>query len=137
MLPEYETLYETSPLKHHPYFLYNYGAELNFSGRSTQSITILKKCQKQFNDYDLQLLQADNYYQIGETELALQFYRDASAMIPCRFFPLYRIFQIYQESGQMENALKCATNIVSKQVKVPSLTVNSMKAEARKFCNNH
>jgi len=132
MLPEYEKLYSTS-LKLNPYFLYNYGAELNFAGRFDKSIDILTECQQRFNDYDLQMLLADNYHRKGETEKAIEIYRHASFMIPCRFLPIYQLFEIYRKAGQKDMAVKYANEIVNKKVKIPSLTVNSIKAEAEEY----
>jgi O-antigen ligase len=132
MLPEYEKLYSKT-LKQNPFFLYNYGAELNFVGRYNKSIKILSECQTYFNDYDTQMLLADNYYHIGKTAKSLQTYQIASNMIPCRFLPLYQIFQIYKDSGKKNIARKYAKEIVNKKVKIPSLVVNSIKEEASEY----
>lgn len=132
MLPEYNKLYSKS-LKRNPFFLYNYGAELNFAGRFDKSVEILTECQLRFNDYDLQMLLADNYYQMGETEKATQIYQHASNMIPCRFLPIYQLLKIYRKAGQKDMAVKYANKIVNKKVKIPSLTVNSIKAEAAEY----
>ena len=132
MLPEYEKLYSTS-LKQNLYFLYNYGAELNFAGRFDKSIDILTECQQRFNDYDLQMLLADNHHKKGETKKAIEIYRYASFMIPCRFLPIYQLFEIYRKEGQKDMAVKYANEIVSKKVKIPSSTVDFIKAEAEKY----
>lgn len=132
MLPKYEKLYLTS-FKQNPFFLYNYGAELNVASQFDESIKILTECQKQFNDYDLQMLLADNYEIKGETEKAIQLYQHASNMIPCRFFPIYQLFEIYSKAGQKSMAAKYANEIVNKKVKIPSSTVYSIKAEAKKY----
>lgn len=132
MLPEYEKLYSTS-LKQNPYFLYNYGAELNFVEKFDKSIDILTKCQRHFNDYDLQMLLADNYHKKGETEKAIEIYRHASFMIPCRFLPIYQLFEIYRNAGRKAIAAEYANEIVNKKVKISSLTVNSIKSEAEKY----
>ncbi|MCE5227866.1 MAG: O-antigen ligase family protein [Porphyromonadaceae bacterium] len=133
MLPEYRKLYLTSFLKRNPFFLYNYGAELNVAGKYEESIDILSECQKQFNDYDLQMLMADNYYEKGETEKAIQAYQHASNMIPCRFLPIYQLFKIYREKDQKEMAVKYATEIINKNVKVPSVAVSFIQREASEF----
>jgi O-antigen ligase len=132
MLPEYDKLYSTL-LKQNPFFLYNYGAELNVAGKFDKSAGILTECKKRFNDYDLQLLLADNYHKKGEPEKAIQTYQHASNMIPCRFLPLYQIFEIYKDCGQMDMAAKYAHEIMNKKVKIPSLTVNSIKEEAEEY----
>jgi len=132
MLPEYRKLY-LSGLKRNPFFLYNYGAELNVAGKFDESIAILIACKKRFNDYDLQMLMADNYYKKGETEKAIQAYQHASNMIPCRFLPIYQLFEIYKEAGEKEMAVKYAGKIVNKKVKVPSATISFIQREASEF----
>ena len=132
MLPQYEKLHTTN-LKRNPLFLYNYGAELNVAKKYDRSIEILGECTKQFNDYDLQMILADNYYQKRNAEKAVQTYIHASNMIPCRFLPLFRLFEIYKESGQYELAEKWAKEIKSKKVKIPSSTVSYIQNEADLF----
>ena len=134
MLPEYEKLYSTS-LKRNPYFLYNYGAELNVVGRFDKSIEILSECKKRFNDYDLQMLLADNYHKKGETEKAIEIYRHASFMIPCRFLPIYQLFETYRKAGQKDLAGKYANEIVNKNVKIQSNSVTCFQNEAKTFLN--
>lgn len=132
MLPEYRKLY-LSGLKRNPFFLYNYGAELNVAGKFDESIAILNECKKRFNDYDLQMLMADNYYKKGETEKAIQAYQHASNMIPCRFLPVYQLLKIYRDKNQREMAVKYARDIVTKKVKIPSFTVTSIISEAKEY----
>ncbi len=132
MLPEYGKLYSTF-LKRNPFFLYNYGAELNIAGRHAESTVILNECKKLFNDYDLQMLLADNYHKKGETDKAVQRYQHTSDMIPCRFLPGYQLFKIYREANQREMAVKYAREIVNKKVKIPSFTVTSIISEAKDY----
>ena len=134
MLPEYEKLYSTS-LKRNPFFLYNYGAELNYIEKFDKSINVLTECKKRFNDYDLQMLLADNYNKKGETERAIEIYRHASFMIPCRFLPIYQLFEIYKNVGQKDMAVKYANEIVNKKVKIPSITVMTIQSEAKSYLN--
>lgn len=135
MLPEYEKLYSTTSIKQDPFFLYNYGAELNVAGKFDKSIEILTECKKRFNDYDLQMLMADNYYKKGEIERAIEEYKHASNMIPCRFLPLYMQFEIYKEAAQYRDAIRFAKEIKRKKIKVPSMTVSSIKAQTENFLN--
>ena len=132
MLPEYRKLY-LSGLKRNPFFLYNYGAELNVSGKFDESIAILNECKKRFNDYDLQMLMADNYYKKGETEKAIQACQHASNMIPCRFLPIYQLFEIYKGAGEKKMAVQYAGKIINKKVKVPSATISFIQREASEF----
>lgn len=131
MLPQYQMLYPH--LKKNAFFLYNYGAEVYVAKDYKKSITILEECQKQLSDYDLQMLLADNYYQIGDTDKAIQSYKHAENMIPCRFLPLYYQFEIYKEVGRVEESLKIAQKIIAKDVKVNSNTVEIIIKEANNF----
>lgn len=136
MLQEYKKLYSTV-LKRNPFFLYNFGAELNVAGRFDKSIEVLTECQQQFNDYDLQMILADNYYNRGEYEKATQAFRHASNMIPCRFLPLSQLFEIHRKTGNKGMAIKYANEIIDKQVKIPSSSVSYIQNEARAFLNKN
>ena len=135
MIPEYEKLYPV--LRKNPFFLYNYGAELNIAEKYDESTSILLECQKLFNDYDLQLLLADNYQRKGEFKKAIQIFEYASNMIPCRFWPLDQIFEIYKETGQNVKALEVAKEIMRKEIKIPSLNISSIKAKAAGYLENN
>lgn len=83
------------------------------------------------------MLLANNYYKKGETNKAVQTYQHASNMIPCRFLPIYQLFQIYRKEDQREMAMMYALEIVNKQVKIPSSVVTSIISEARNYLNEN
>lgn len=134
MLPEYKKLHNTH-LKKNPFFLYNYGAELNVAGKYNESIDILSECKELFNDYDLQMILADNYQKTRDITKAIEVYKHAWDMIPARFLPLFRIFEIYKETGQNDLAQQWAEKILNKKVKIPSVTVSYIQNEAKSFLN--
>ena len=132
MLPEYEKLYSTS-LKQTPFFLYNYGAELNYTKKYEKSIEILNECASKFNDYDLQLLLADNYTGIKNYQKSEETIKLASDMIPNRFYPLYQLVKLYQTTGQHDKAIKIANEILVKPIKIPSTTIGAIIYEMKEF----
>jgi O-antigen polymerase len=132
MLPEYRKLY-LSGLKRNPFFLYNYGAELNVAGKFDESIAILNECKKRFNDYDLQMLMADNYEALGKHGDAERHLKTAAAMCPVRFMPLYELAKLYEATRCHGKAIALAKTILNKRVKVPSPTVNAIKNEMRQL----
>jgi len=134
MLPKYEKLYPK--LKNNPFFLYNYGAELSVAGKYDKSIEILRECQLQFNDYDLQLLLAKNYEAKGNLKKATAIYKRASNMIPVRFWPLYKLVKIYRERCEINKAIHLAKRILKKRVKIPSSIISSVKYQMRKFLDD-
>ena len=135
MLKCYKQLYPH--LHYNKHFLYNYGAELNYCGYYAESRQIMDECMKKLNNYDVQLVQADNYYHMGDTLLAINSYKTASMMIPCRFIPLDGLLDIYKKQNDVEKAIDTAKRIIDKPVKVPSDIVQEIKREAFLFYSNN
>lgn len=115
-----------------PLFLYNYGAELNYNKKYNESLFILQQCEKFYNDYDVQLIIADNYFNIDSFCLAEKHYILASQMIPGRFTPLYKLMSIYEQKDEIPKMLNIAHEIVNKDVKIPSSTISFIKRQASK-----
>lgn len=131
MLPYYEKM--KPQMKHNPLFLYNYAAELNYIGRYEESLVITEECMKSYNDYDVQFLLADNLANTDNIDQAIETYRYAGNMIPCRFEPLDGMMTLYLSSGDTLNAVRIAREIVAKPVKVPSSRVNVIVAAAKQL----
>lgn len=129
MLPYYEQM--KPQMKHNPLFLYNYAAELNYIGRYEESLAITEECRQGWNDYDVQILLADNLENTKRTDSAIKAYRHASDMIPCRFEPLESLMSLYLNSADTLNAVIVAGEIMSKPVKVESMRVDQIRKEAQ------
>ena len=117
-------------MKYNPLFLYNYSVELNYSNRYKESQEIAKRCKALYNDYDVQLLIADNYANMGMPLQALSTYRHASNMIPCRLVPLEAMMSLYLNLSDTVHATQIAQEILSKQIKVPSEEVIAIRDSA-------
>ena len=131
MLPYYEKM---KPLmQHNPLFLYNYAAELNYIGRYEESLIMTEECKLGWNDYDVQMLLADNLENTGQIDDALDAYRHAEDMIPCRFEPLESIMTLYLENGDTLKAMEMAEEIIDKPVKVQSFRVEQIKNAAKQL----
>jgi len=129
MLPEYQILH--AKLCNNELFLYNYAAELNFANRYEESLSIAKECESLWADYDLQMLQANNYLQMKNYPEAERHYQKAAAMCPAKFVPLYKLFLLYETTGEKESMCKTAKIITDKPVKIMSPTVNQIKIEVK------
>lgn len=116
MLPEYEELY--AKLCDNGQFMYNYGAELHYSGHYQKSLEILRECSAMLNDYDVQMLLADCYKNLGNVPNAIDSYNYASCMVPSKFLPLYNIMHLYMDNGDTLNAIATANKILAKDIKV-------------------
>lgn len=134
MLPYYEKM--KPQMRHNPLFLYNYAAELNYIGRYEESLAITEECRKGWNDYDVQILLADNLENTGQIELAIDAYQHALDMIPCRFEPMIGMMTLYIDDGDTLRAVKVAEGIDNKPVKVPSFRVDQIKAAAHQLLSD-
>ncbi len=117
---EYNRLY--SHLDKNPSFLYNYGAWLHHNGYYRESMDILSECVKIYDDYNVELLIADNYKQLGKTKKSIEIFEHANAMIPSKFLPLYHEMIIYEANGDYDNAVRIAKRILCKPVKIEHST---------------
>ena len=127
-LSEYE---ELLPKFHdHPLFLYNYAAELNFVRNYTKSTEVLSLCQQKLNNYDTELLAADNAISLRQDSMALQHLKCAHYMVPARFYPLSGMLTVYINMGDTLHADSVAEIILRKEVKIPSADINFIKKRA-------
>lgn len=124
MLKYYDTM--PSLMKRNPMFLYNYAAELYTSGHYEESLVQLLNCAEKWNDYKVQLLFANIYTELHETEKVIQSLDVASNMIPCRFEPLYMEMLVYSENNDTTNAIRVANEINEKPIKISSERVSGI-----------
>lgn len=113
-----------------PMFLYNYGAVLNLAGDYSGSNNIMFQCIGHLNDYDVQLIMADNYAETGQIDMAVRCYMTAKWMIPNRFMPLYRMMKLYVAHAERDKAVALAKQITAKEIKIPSLSVKKFIRDA-------
>ena len=90
------------------------------------------QCQTYWADYDLELLLGDIYKRRKEYEMSERYYKKASYMCPCRFIPLYRMFEVYKEVGDEERYRSMAQLIIEKPVKVQSSIVRQIKHKVKR-----
>jgi len=131
MLPQYEEL--LSSWNGNGLFLYNYAAELNQANAWRKSLDVLHKTVPYWNDYDIQLLYADNYMQLKEWKMAETHLNLASYMCPNRFLPLFKLHEVYLNTDRKEKAMEMANMIMEKEIKVPSSIIYSIQGQMRRY----
>ncbi len=119
VLDKYYELY--NHLKNETDFLYNYSVILYINGLHERSLLTLQETLKLCNDYNVQMLLADNYRKIGKYEKALQAYKLSNMMVPHKFLPLYYQMEIFKEIGNYDKMKQIAGIILSKKVRMKSL----------------
>lgn len=118
MMPYYEDVQRV--IGNNPLFLYNYAAELNAVQRYKESLDVLSKCSKSWNEYNVQILYSDVYAKTGQIDKAISACDEAYNMVPSRFGPLYRKMLVYMMSNDSVNAINMANQILDKPVKIQS-----------------
>lgn len=131
MLPQYEKLHRSWNGNH--LFLYNYGAELNHIKEYGKSLDIFSQCTQYWNDYDIQMIIADNHFKLEKWEEAEFHYHKASNMCPNRFAPLHRLHEIYVNRDERSKAISIAYHIIEKEVKIPSNIIFSIKTKMEEY----
>lgn len=120
-----------------PYFLYNYGSELNRIELYEESNDIYSRCELYLNTYSLQMQWADNYYHLSCWTEAEQRYRKALAMCPNRFLPLQGLLRLYIKTGNYVCAEQTALEIINKPIKIPSYTISVIQEEAKDYLSKN
>ena len=129
----FEYAYLSSYLGENPYFLYDYAIELFDNNLLDESLSKALLCRNYWANFNLELLIGDIYRKQHKYELAEKYYISASNMCPCRFIPLYQLFELYKEQGDMLNARLIARSIMDKRVKVDSMIIMQMKFRVRQY----
>lgn len=135
VLDDYQKLMH--PLGEDPYFLYNYAVTLLEAGRLDESLNVALKCRFYWADYDLNLLLGDICKEMKKWDLAESYYESASYMCPCRFIPLYQLFDLYRNSGRKDKAESVAERIISKPVKIQTGTVWMIKRRINEYMESN
>lgn len=133
IIGDYDCLYHD--WNGNPLFLYNYAAILYKIGRYNESLKVLLFCEKYYNDYEVQMLIAGNYYLIKRMNLAEEKYIKASNMCPNRFLPLYKLVSVYDKMNREKDASNMIDRILNKKVKIPSITIDSIKMKMHRRMN--
>jgi len=131
----YEKLYPT--LEYNPYFLFNYGAELSVMGNYTKSIEILREAEPRVADSDEYIYLGNSYEGIGDMNSAMKCFKQASLIMPIKFYPKYRLAQIYMKMGNTPEAVTIAKQILNMPVKVPSDIITNIRLEMQELINGN
>lgn len=129
-LKSYQDLYDQ--WNGNSFFLYNYGAVLNKEEHYFSSNVVMRKCIHYLNDYYVQMILGDNYFNMDKLDSARHHYELAHDMAPNRFMPLYCLMELYLKAKNHEKALEIAYIINTKEIKVSSHTITKIRTMAEK-----
>ena len=118
-------------------FLTNYGKALSMAGEHSKAIEVLQQATNRYPNTVVYTLLGDNYKKLGEINKAEQAYLHAWYMNPSRFYPKYLLAKLYDESGQNEKAVITAKELLKKQVKIESTTIEEIRVEMEEILLKH
>lgn len=118
-------------LKNNGNFLVQYGKALEIAGKFESSNLLLEEAKLHLNNVILYTCQGNNYKAIGKHTQAEQAYLHAWHMAPARFYPLYLLAKLYDETEQHEKAVTMAKKIMEKEVKVRSIAITEIQKEMK------
>lgn len=113
-----------------PYFLYNHAVMLLDADSTKKALLVAENCDKQWDDYDLELLLADTHTAMHNAAAAIAHYQKAGLMCPSRFVPPYELMNAYTSIGDTVTARRYAKIIVTKKIKIPTPATHQIIAEA-------
>ncbi len=132
---EYENLF--SDMKHNGQFLYFYAKVLYENKEYKKSLECLKKAEVLICRSDFYTLFGDVCFQLGEYHRAKQYYEYALQIVPNRFHPLYKLFQMYIHTGEKGKATQVAQTIVKKKIKIDSIELQKILRECKEYLRDN
>ncbi len=130
-LKEYETAY---PLfKKEGDFLMGYGKTLSLAEKHTKAIAILQEAKCHLNTTVIEAALGDAYKGTKQYKKAEIAYKEAYNMSPSRFYPMYLLAKLYDQSNNKKKAVVMANNILYKEVKIPSTAIKEIREEMKKI----
>jgi O-antigen polymerase len=118
-------------LKSNGVFLVQYGKALEMAGKNDSSILILDEAKQYLNNTILYTCMGNNYKALDKHTEAEQAYQHAQNMAPARFYPLYLLAKLYNETGKTEKAVEMAKKVMGKEVKIKSTAISQIREEMR------
>ncbi len=123
-------------LAHNPFFLFNYGAELSVAGHYKEGLKILSKAKPMIYDADVFIYTGNCYLGLQQYKQAEEAYMEAIHLKPYLFIPRYQLVHLYFHSGDNEQAVQMAKEIIALEPKVNTNMIRKIKKEMYEFLEN-
>lgn len=120
-------------LKYNGLFLQQYAKSLSMEKRYEEAVTLLMQAGNYYKDEYSFIALGDAYKALGETQKAEEQYQLAANMVPHKFYPLYLLAKLYNDTGQHKKAVALAHQILTKEIKVPSHAIEEIREEMREI----
>lgn len=117
-------------LDHYVAFLYNYAVTLSRYEQAEVGNALFRRVIPYMNTSNIQVMIGANLERLGKPDSAEIYYLHAYDMAPNRFYPLYKLMIFYRDRKDSVRMRSVAHEILLKEVKIPSYTVDRIKIEA-------
>ena len=121
----YEKMY--SSLQANGEFLFQYGQSLYLANEYEEAVSILEQAKHRTTDLYLYTSLGSSFQALKQYNKAEENFLFASALNPYRFYPRYLLVKLYEETGNVEQAVIVAEEILHKKIKVPSPAIIEIK----------
>jgi tetratricopeptide (TPR) repeat protein len=118
-------------------FLTNYGKALSMGERWEKGLQVLDRTKHYHSGPIIYTAQGNCYKALKNYEKAEEAYQHAWQIIPSRFYPLYLLAKLHDESNRPEKAIQTARQVLNKEVKIPSTAVNQIRQEMKEIIEKH
>ena len=115
----------------------NYGKALSIYEQDKKAVKILKQSQIHLNTTIIATALGDSYKNLKEYDNAENSYKQAANMIPTRFYPLYLLAKLYEESSEKDKAVEIAEIVLKKDIKIPSTAIKEIQLEMKKILSQN
>lgn len=120
-------------LKNEGNFLTYYGKALTLNNDNKNAIKILNEATLYYPNTIVYMALGDSYKVLGNVKESERSYWQSWYMIPSKFYPMYKLALLYDETDQKEKAISMAESILSKKIKVSSIAIDEMKDQMREI----
>lgn len=116
-------------MKYNGGYLQYYGKSLYMNEEYMQSIVILERASLYTSDEMLFTNLGDTYKALERYPEAEASYKNAMLMVPHKLYPQYLLAKLYRDTGQKEEALLAAKDILNQEIKVESTATKEIRKE--------
>lgn len=131
VLKEYEIVYPI--FKNEGDFLMSYGKTLALAEKNTRAITILQEAKQHLNTTVIQTALGDAYKGTKQYKKAEMAYSKAYDMCPSKFYPMYLLVKLYDETENKEKVIVMTNYILNKEIKIQSTAIKEIREETKKI----
>jgi O-antigen polymerase len=114
-------------------FLQEYSKVLYLNKKYKESLHVALTTKKYTSNPWLYILIGDNYKSLGFFNAAETAYCHAGFMVPNKLYPHYSLALLYKETGNLSKAKAKASEVLKKEIKVPSALTEAIKNEMKKI----